>query len=258
MKPIDFFKLQAKNLLRDFKTQTTQFDPEFDTDVYVYKPRFFDIEGLFLDFDVDEDVFKQANALHLIAKLVGFRQWADLAKASAAELELAKLLFDNQHKISAEEWRDYILGVEFDNKLDRNAEFRLDVFKQVFAEVDGHDTMFQDYRLNREVLEKLIVTNPTRYERPANTAQITSLPLVGNIRDKFLEAADFVFEAVLKRMEPAQPVLIRKLWNRELYIDEVLLTQDMLPIDEDYALSLVDAFLVHHVFDLAYQADEKI
>lgn len=41
------------------------------------------------------------------------------------------------------------------------------------------------------------------------------------------------------------------------YIDEVF-KPDMLPIDRDYALSLVETFLIHHVISLATEADEQI
>jgi hypothetical protein len=40
------------------------------------------------------------------------------------------------------------------------------------------------------------------------------------------------------------------------YIDEVL-RQYMLPIDRDYALSLIDAFLVHHFSGLDTEADSQ-
>ena len=56
-------------------------------------------------------------------------------------------------------------------------------------------------------------------------------------------------------MLPRNPEQTRKLWNAEDYVDNML-TKDMLPISRDYALSLIDAFLVHHVLGLATQADE--
>ncbi len=53
MGKISYFKLQAKNLMRDFKTQ--QFDTEGLT---CYSPRFFeDIDDIILAFDVDETHF---------------------------------------------------------------------------------------------------------------------------------------------------------------------------------------------------------
>ena len=63
MDKIAYFKLQAKNLFRDFKTQT--FDEEGLTR---YAPRFFkDIDDILLSYDVDEENFKLMNAQHLIS-----------------------------------------------------------------------------------------------------------------------------------------------------------------------------------------------
>lgn len=56
-------------------------------------------------------------------------------------------------------------------------------------------------------------------------------------------------------MMPCNPELTRKLWNAEDYVDHFL-TEDMLPINRDYAMSLIDAFMVHHVLGLATQADK--
>ena len=42
----------------------------------------------------------------------------------------------------------------------------------------------------------------------------------------------------------------------EQYIEEVI-KPDMLPIDRDYALSLVEAFLIHKVIELATEADKQ-
>jgi hypothetical protein len=88
-------------------------------------------------------------------------------------------------------------------------------------------------------------------------AQITALPLADPDRAEFIETANEVFEAVLEQIEAENPEAIRKLWNAEHYVVKILLTADMLPIDRAYALSLIDAFLVHHVIDLAVQADEQ-
>jgi hypothetical protein len=88
-------------------------------------------------------------------------------------------------------------------------------------------------------------------------AQITALPLADSDRAEFIETANEVFEAVLERIEAENPEATRKLWNAEYYVDKILLTDDMLPISRAYALSLIDAFLVHHVVDLAVQADAQ-
>ena len=264
MTPIDFFKLQAKNLHKDFKTQTSYFDAEVNGDRYRYNPKYFDIDGLLLDYDIDENNFSLMKAQHFIAKLAGFNKWTDLANASSQELQLAKLLFDNMHKISAEEWGFYIFGEESRSNITFDTETKLEIFTQVFAEVDGHESSHWDYRLNRNQQHVVNVDsskpqNTGKIEKSRETkpgTQITSLPLNDNDRPVFIEAAKRAFENVMWRMEPDHPELTRSLWNPELYIDEILLRNDMLPIDRDYALSLIDAFLFHHVLDLVVQADD--
>lgn len=87
---------------------------------------------------------------HIIAKIIGFRKWTDLLNASEVDQELAKLLFDNQDKISAEDWEMYILGAERDNNTTFDPDTRLEIFKQVFANVEGHVSTFPDYRLHKQ------------------------------------------------------------------------------------------------------------
>ena len=149
MTHIEFFKLQAKNLFRDYKTQTSYIDDVDGNSYYTYNPKYFDIERIFLDYGSDEENFKLMKAQHLFALMLGFEKWADLLKASDAELELAKLLWDNQHKIHLEDWRMYVAGAEFDNKKTFDTEVRIKIFKNVFANVDGHSSPFGDYRLDK-------------------------------------------------------------------------------------------------------------
>ena len=46
MDHLDFFKLQAKNLYRDWKTHT-----ETDDGIYEYNPQFFDVDDFLLYFE---------------------------------------------------------------------------------------------------------------------------------------------------------------------------------------------------------------
>ncbi|MDO9461933.1 MAG: hypothetical protein Q7N95_17690 [Alphaproteobacteria bacterium] len=87
-------------------------------------------------------------------------------------------------------------------------------------------------------------------------AVISALPLTEADRSEFIETANIVFEAVVDRIEPEDRELTKALWDAEHYVDHHLLTPDMLPISRDYALSLIDALLVHHVIDLATEADK--
>lgn len=148
MSHIDFFKLQAKNLFRDYKTQTTV------DGLYTYSPKYFDIESIFCDYHdfFDTDGWDEGNLTlmkiqHFFSYMLGFKKWADLVNASEAELELAKLLFDNQHKIHREDWETYVASTELDNNTIFDAEDRVEIFKHVFAHVDGHHSTFCDYRL---------------------------------------------------------------------------------------------------------------
>lgn len=149
MKPIDYFKLQAKNLFRDFKTKTPYRDEADGNTYYKYEPRYFDVDSIVLSFDWDEETFSLMNAQHTIAVLAGFRKWTDMSKASETELELAKLVFDNQDKIDAEEWEMYIANFERDNMTTVDAESKLEIYKHVFLNVEGHSSAFGDFRLKK-------------------------------------------------------------------------------------------------------------
>ena len=150
MQHIKYFKLQAKNLLKDYKTR--YFDPE--EGFYEYRPNFFDIKSVFLDLELNDDEssfsFTLMNAQHVIAKLAGFSCWNDLLKASSAEIELAHLLFDNAHKISVEEWNWYIADTESTNHNTFNDVMKLEIFKQVFLNSDEHRSDSIPYRISLE------------------------------------------------------------------------------------------------------------
>jgi hypothetical protein len=149
MTPIVYLKLQAKNLFRDYKTRTSFINKADGNSYYKYEPKYFDVDSILLDYDWNEENFSLMKAQHTIALMAGFRKWADLSKASKVELELAKLLFDNQDKINAEEWGMYIVDAERQNNTTFDPESRLEIFKQVFVNVEGHRSDFVDYRLNK-------------------------------------------------------------------------------------------------------------
>ena len=128
MNHIDFFKLQAKNLFRDYKTQIRT-----ESGGCEYKPRFFDVDRIIADFDINENgEFTLMNAQHIIAIFAGFRKWTDLNKASVARLELEKQLFLNRRHPAwdniFEDWKMY----EQDNLEGFDDDSKLAVFKEVF------------------------------------------------------------------------------------------------------------------------------
>jgi len=152
MKPNDYFKLQAKNLLKDYQTQFPVYDSVINDYLNDYKPKYFDVGWIVLDFDIDDEKqFTLMNAQHIIAQLAGFDKWTDMLKASEVQLELGKLLFDNSHKISVLESKDYLAINEKDNKVTFDDEAQLEIFTMVFANVDGHESTMVNYRLNPRV-----------------------------------------------------------------------------------------------------------
>lgn len=88
-------------------------------------------------------------------------------------------------------------------------------------------------------------------------AVIEALPLNGDQRAALVEIANGVFEKVIDRIEPENEALTRKLWDPGDYVENHFFQDGMLPMTLDYADYLIDAFLVHHVIDLAVQADKQ-
>ena len=166
---IEYFKLQAKNLLKDYKTRFFNQKDGF----HEYNPKFFDIMGIFnylgLNDEKSDFKFTLMNAQHVIAQLAGFSKWDDLLKANPSELELAHLLYDNAHKISLDEWDMYISDAERMNHTKFNTETKLEIFKQVFLSSDGHRSCVVPYRIDLEqkwntMSADFIEDNPLNYE----------------------------------------------------------------------------------------------
>jgi len=91
---------------------------------------------------------------------------------------------------------------------------------------------------------------------PKTGYEIKALPFGENYRNEAIALANSTFKNVVRRIGPDNPRLTRKLWDAEDYVDNHHLSEDMLPIDSEYALSLIEAFLVHHVIKLAVKADD--
>ena len=140
MATIEFFKQQAKNLLKDYNTRVFNEAEGF----YEYTPRFFhDIDDLVITFDIKEDgSFTLMNAQHIVSRLAGFYKWNELIKASEERLELGKLLIENRisyqeksgiitnmvDSLIVDAWRK--IEENFDENWDDEA--RLEAFKVVF------------------------------------------------------------------------------------------------------------------------------
>ncbi len=255
MTPIEYLKLQAKNLHKDFKTQTSSFDPKLRRNVYEYDSRFFKIDLLVDHFNINEENFKLGNAQHVIAKLCGLDQWTDLSKATPAKIELSILLYTNMDRVEVRDWDKYVSRIETENKVKLDDEFKLQIFTEVF--LDGEqDIYYDDYRLSKDN-EAEIEWEKDNAKSSLPAARISSLPLANDDREEFIKTANQSFERVFSRIEPDNLELTRSLWDAEKYIDEDILTPDRLPIDRDYALSMIDAFMVGYAIQLAAEADNK-
>lgn len=96
MKEINYLKIQAKNLYRDFQLEYMQ-----DGDEYVYATRFFDINAIVEDFMIDLDDFSLMKAQHIIAKMLGLNSWKEIIDCPKDELSSRITSFntDNPYKI---------------------------------------------------------------------------------------------------------------------------------------------------------------
>ncbi|MFT3795216.1 hypothetical protein [Flavobacterium sp.] len=151
MNSIDYFKLQAKNLYRDFKTQTPVADKSKGGFKYDYSRTYFQIYDIISDFGIDEDNFTLMNAQHVIAKIAGFDKWTTLIKTEASELELAKLLFEHQDKIDSIAWDFYIADCQAMNEEELDAETQVEIFKQVVIEDYIFDMEIDCYLITDDV-----------------------------------------------------------------------------------------------------------
>lgn len=152
MATVEFFKQQAKNLLKDYNTKT--FDE--DEGIYVYAPRFFhDIDNIIMSFDIDEEEsFTLMKAQHVIARLAGFSKWAELIKATEPILEIGRLLLTNRNIYQQEQglYDDticYLIMCDwkiYEKKYLKNADnkAKLEIFKKDFLEkksIENNKTM---------------------------------------------------------------------------------------------------------------------
>ena len=133
MEHIDYFKLQAKNLHKDFETR---FFNEKEK-IYEYNPKYFDIGSLFSDYGIPDDkadfTFTLMNAQHLIAKMIGYENWGELKNAPEPELEIRHILFDSIHKLTFDEWNMHIQNYEKENHIRLSWKEKLEIIQKKFT-----------------------------------------------------------------------------------------------------------------------------
>jgi len=152
MNTIDFFKLQSKNLHRDFKRRKPVSDKLNTAWLYEYEPKYFDVELIVYDFNLDEEKLSLMKAQHVIAQMAGFEKWTVLIKASEPDLKIAKILYENQDIIDFRMWTDYIADAERMNQTNFDSETKLAICEQVFEMDVFGDVLFDCYLLDKKKL----------------------------------------------------------------------------------------------------------
>lgn len=115
MNNISYFKLQAKNLYRDFKLDFMNED-----EAYNFSPNFFDINSIVSDFEINPDDFSLMKAQHILAKLVGFTSWDELIKASDEALEQKKSVLENLN-VKVKKSKIYHIDLSLYEKIDEGS-----------------------------------------------------------------------------------------------------------------------------------------
>ena len=94
MKHIDYFKMQAKNLLKDLKAKRISEESK------TIEVKYFDVERIALDFNISDEEFSLMKAQHIISKLAGCNKWAELIKLPDKKLILIRSKFSNNYLLA--------------------------------------------------------------------------------------------------------------------------------------------------------------
>lgn len=108
MKNIEFFKKQAKDLLKDWNSRQENpgTNDEFEGEPFVFDAKFFDMYNMIQNFDFGDDFCLQ-RAQHIIAQMAGFSKWDDLQKSNEDELALARIQFLHIDFATINSWKKY-------------------------------------------------------------------------------------------------------------------------------------------------------
>ena len=152
MSNLEYFKKQAKNLLKDWQTQTKTVE-EDGLITYNYSPKFYDVGDLFFYYefsDKDEQDIKLARAQHLIAQMVGFKKWTDLVAASEKELEYAEVLLRNFK--NSEDIADWEITEMFSGIARFDIDSKIEYAKQYFKGIKSDAPDIEDQNIKPKIL----------------------------------------------------------------------------------------------------------
>lgn len=104
MDAIAFFKLQAKNFLKDWKTRYRD-----EEGLWQYRSRFIDVDRFFLEAgygDLGDGEPSLMRAQNFVALICGLDSWSELINLPKDELEFVKYVWENQNRCSFDDWAD--------------------------------------------------------------------------------------------------------------------------------------------------------
>lgn len=186
MESIEFIKIKAKNLHADFETRS--FDEQNQSPIY--HPKYFDISDIFHYFeysDYKKDFkFSLSNAQHLIAKMVGFKEWKDLKNADKKEHELAAFLL--RRLKSSQDIQDWEEALAFSGVAQYGAEAKLE-YARYYYELEEKQQL-----VNFPLSKITILSGKERDEvlmqfneenNPAGTMRLDSIVYCNHCKESF-------------------------------------------------------------------------
>ena len=104
-----------------------------------------------IDFNLDEEKLTLMKAQHAIAQMAGFEKWTVLIKTSETDLKIAKILYENQHKVDSLMWLFYLTEVEEMNQTIFDSETKLAICEDAFEREYFDDSVsFDCYLLDKK------------------------------------------------------------------------------------------------------------
>lgn len=159
MENLSYMKLQAKNLFHDIKLDFMQEDEN-----YVFTPRFFDVNAVITDFDVDCNDFSLMKAQHIIAKMAGFNSWDELIKAPDEVLEVRKNILETYKIVRQKIYRIDLSAYEKITPIGKAGDYlikcpRLPEFEEIITQKPN--CMFMSCPMSDEKMKEL--SNDTKH-----------------------------------------------------------------------------------------------
>lgn len=142
MKHINYFKSEAKKLLKDLKTRTYEQLEGEEFGIYRYPGcKFFDVDSIILAYDFDESREPTLmSAQHMIAVMAGFESWKELINAPEKIREALALIFENQNVFSLEDWVQYAKSTAqqfYPNPEDFDIDTQMAIYKAMVEKANG-------------------------------------------------------------------------------------------------------------------------